>query len=187
MSDYYVNNFFNEQGELIVMLNSTPEIDALFPQVWHDMHKVNDDFGAIALVRSYEVFQCDAYRNCLDTFMQWTVNQEKPDGGFLTPDMEVASATVPIALERYLTLDSSSEKRSYRQVINRCLDHLLTLQQISDDIQVDGAFLGLDHRCRAGKGEWVNIRCTAYAILALLKPTGHAVFPFELGWINKIQ
>ena len=179
MSDFYADNFFNEQGELTVFLESTPEIDAQWPQAWRDMHRVNDDFGSIALVRSYEVFQCEKYRKRLDAFMHWTFSIEKPGGGFLNPEMEVGSATVPIALDRYLSLVSPKDKPLCELVMMRCLDHLLTFQQTSDDKQIDGAFLGLDIQCKSGHGRWVNIRCTAYAILALLLQSGHSVFPFK--------
>jgi hypothetical protein len=43
------------------------------------------------------------------------------------------------------------------------------------------AFLCLDNLCRFGNGRWVNIRCTSYAVIALLMPSGQSAFPLPVG------
>ncbi len=169
MSDYYVGNFINDNGELAVLINVTPEIEAQWPEDWRKMHQVNDDFGGIALIRAYEVFGVESYLERLHAYIEWLLSIENEGGGFLVPEMEVACATVPILLQRYTSSISDEQKSRIEATVIRCLDRLLTFQQKSSDIEIDGAFSGMDRQCRAGNGEWVNIRCTAYAILALLQ------------------
>lgn len=177
MTDHYVDRFLNAKGELSVLIDLAPEFEGRWPEDWRKMHQVNDDFGGIALVRAHEVFGQPEYRDRLHAFVEWLLAMEKPGGGFLNPEMEVGCATVPILLNRYLSIVPDAEKSNMEATSTRCLDRLLTFQQTSPDVQIDGAFLGMDDQCRSGNGEWVNIRCTAYAIIALLLPSGHSVFP----------
>lgn len=179
MSDYYVHNFLNDKGELAVLIDLAAEFEDRWPEDWRKMHQVNDDFGGIALVAAYELFGRQEYSDRLHAFVKWLLTMEKDGGGFLEPEMEVGCATVPILLSRYLSIAPENEKANLEAVIERCLNRLLQFQQTSSDIQIDGAFLGMDNQCRVGNGEWVNIRCTAYALFALLMQTGHSVFPSE--------
>jgi hypothetical protein len=179
MSNYYVKHFFNDQGELAVLIDTTPEIEAKWPEDWRNMHRVNDDFGGIALVKDYELFGQREHSDCLHVFVENLLAMENPDGGFLDPEMEVGCASIPILLHRYLSVAPDAKKPVIKAATMRCLDRLLTFQQTSEDKQIDGAFLGMDKECRAGNGDWVNIRCTAYAIIALLLQSNHSVFPFK--------
>ena len=177
MSTYYIQNFLNEQGQLSVLLDLAPEFEARWPEDWRKMHQVNDDFGGLALVRAHEVFGLPDQAHRLHAFVAGLVAMESPGGGFLKPEMEVACATVPLLLKGYLSMAPEAEKTHLEATSTRCLDRLLTFQQTSSDHQIDGAFLGMDDQCGAGNGAWVNLRCTAYAILGLLQPSGHSVFP----------
>jgi len=180
MSEYYARHFLSEQGELETLIDPVGNRKASFddwPKSWREMHQVNDDFGGIAMVRSIEVFQQPLHRERLRAFAQWLVAWQKPSGGFMEPEMEVGSATVPIFLHAYRRIATPAERTQYDEVCRKALAHLLSQQQTSDDPQVDGAFLCLDNKCRFGQGRWVNIRCTSYAVIALLMQSGQAAFP----------
>ena len=184
MSEYYVRHFLTEPGELQTVIDplgnrreSDLENFERWPKAWREMHQVNDDFGGIAMVRSIEVFQQPLHRERLRAFAQWLVAWQKPSGGFMEPAMEVASATVPIFLHAYRRIATPAERTQYDEVCRKALAHLLSQQQTSDDPQVDGAFLCLDNKCRFGQGRWVNIRCTSYAVIALLMQSEQSAFP----------
>lgn len=188
MSDHYAHRFLDERGHLAVLIDLAPEFEDRWPEDWRKMHQVNDDFGGIALIKAYEIFGQPDYSDRLHAFVEWLLGMEKPAGGFLDPEMEVGCATVPILLHRYLSIAPDTKKSSIESMITRCLDRLLTFQQTSSDVQIDGAFLGMDNQCRAGNGEWVNIRCTAYAVIALLLQSGHSIFPLsDTGSINNSE
>lgn len=148
-----------------------------WPVAWQLMHQVNDDFGGIALAGSYELFKRDIYLSRMSAYFKWLQGTSNSDGSYLDPVMEVASATVPIFLNSYKKLAPENEQGAVSETAAKALDFLLTLQQHCDDKDVNGAFLGMNNKCRDGLGKWVNIRCTAYAIIALLQASDDAAFP----------
>lgn len=182
MSDYYVDNFIDETGLITVLIdpignNAGVNDTEKWPVAWQLMHQVNDDFGGIALAGSYELFKRDKYLSRMSAYFKWLQGVTNGDGSYLDPVMEVASATVPIFLNSYKKLAPENEKNAISDTSTKALDFLLTLQQNSDDININGAFLGMNNKCRDGLGKWVNIRCTAYAIIALLQASDDSAFP----------
>jgi hypothetical protein len=178
MSDFYVDHFINETGEITVLLDKLGTHDlSIWPLDWQLMHQVNDDFGGIALAGSYEIFKKDIYQQRMTAYVKWLKSMANGDGSYLNPVMEVASATVPIFLNSYKIIASESEQQDLATMITSSLDYLLSLQQQSDNKNIDGAFLGMTNKCKNGCGKWVNIRCSAYAIIALLQYSNDALFP----------
>jgi hypothetical protein len=182
MSNYYVENFIDDSGRITVLIDpigNNPGVNDndKWPLAWQRMHQVNDDFGGIALAGSYELFRQESYRQRLSAYFAWLQAAGNGDGSFLEPVMEVGSATVPIFLNSYAKLAPQSEQPAIETLRTQSLDFLLSLQQHVEADNVNGAFLGMDNKCRDGLGKWVNIRCSAYAIIALLQPSGHAGFP----------
>ncbi len=182
MAEYYVHNFLDDDGQLSVLIDPlgiNPGIHDTnkWPLDWQNMHRVNDDFGGIALVRSFQIYKREIYRRRLGKYADWVLGMQRADGGFLEPDLEVAAATVPIMLNGYRQIAPPEVAEKLDAALHRSLDHLLSLQYSGDDVQAQGAFLGMDERCCCGNRQWVNLRCTGYAILALLQQTGHSVFP----------
>ncbi len=193
MSEYYARHFLSEQGELKTLIDPVgnrkeSDLDNFerWPRSWREMHQVNDDFGGLAMVRSIEVFQQPLHRERLRAFARWLVAWQKPGGGFMEPEMEVGSATVPIFLHAYRHIASPAERTQYDEVCRKALTHLLSKQQTSADPQVDGAFLCLNNLCRSGEGRWVNIRCTSYAVIALLMQSDQSTFPIH-GWSSTLS
>lgn len=184
MSDYHVRHLLTEEGEVQVIidpLGNNPGAGSFekWPQAWREMHRINDDFGGIALVDSFHTFRKPVYRQRVQAYARWVARAQLPNGGFLIPEAEVGSATAPIFLHQFATLAEPGEAVQARQVADRALARLLQHQQASSDPQVDGAFLCLDNQCRCGNGRWINIRCTTYAIFALLLRSGHSAFPLR--------
>jgi hypothetical protein len=178
MSDFYVDHFINETGEITVLLDKLGTHDlSIWPLDWQLMHQVNDDFGGIALAGSYEIFKKDIYQQRMTAYVKWLKSMVNGDGSYLNPVMEVASATVPIFLNSYKIIAPESDQQDLATMITSSLDYLLSLQQQSDDKNIDGAFLGMTNKCKNGCGKWVNIRCSAYAIIALLQYSNDALFP----------
>src|SRR5690606_5325728 len=56
MSNYYVEHLFNTKGEITVILDRIGNKGRTWEPDWEKMHRVNDDFGGIALVEAYKVF-----------------------------------------------------------------------------------------------------------------------------------
>ena len=180
MSDYYVENFIDPNGLITVLIDKLGIQDlSIWQEDWKLMHRVNDDFGGIALAASYSLFQKDVYRQRMSAYFDWSRTADNGDGSYLKPVMEVGSATMPIFFNSYKKFASEAEQVALKQAHAKALDFLVSLQQHSTNDAVDGALLGMDNKCRNGVGEWVNIRCTAYAIIALLQYSGDSLFPYS--------
>lgn len=182
MSDYYVKNFIDEEGVVQVLIDpigNNPGIHDTdkWPIAWQKMHQVNDDFGGISLAASYDLFKKDIYLQRMNAYYGWSQGVTNGDGSFLDPVMEVASATIPIFLNSYKPLAKEDQNSRIDDLSESTLEFLLSLQKDSENKNIDGAFLGMDNKCRDGLGKWVNIRCTSYAIIALLQQSGHSAFP----------
>jgi len=186
MSDYYVDNFIDENGIIKVLVdpignNPGANDTEKWPLAWRRMHQINDDFGGIALVGSYKLFCKESYLQRMSAYFSWIRTAGNADGSFLDPVMEVGSATVPIFLNAYAPLAQENEQDAIAELNTRSLDYLLSIQQNTENENSDGAFLGLNNKCQYGLGKWVNIRCSAYAILALLQQSNDSLFPYEQG------
>ncbi len=182
MSDYYVDHFVDDKGVIQVLIDpigNNPGVNDTekWPLPWQRMHQVNDDFGGIALAGSYDLFKKEIYKQRMNAYFNWIQSVENDDGSFLNPVMEVGSATVPIFLNSFRSLAEDEQLSPLNELNQRSLEFLMSIQQDSDDVNINGAFMGMDNKCRDGLGEWVNIRCTAYAIIALLQQSGHSIFP----------
>lgn len=182
MADYYVANFISDDGVikcLIDKVGNNPDVNNLekWPLDWQRMHQVNDDFGGISLVAAFKVYKKEIYRSRCSAYFKWLESVANPDGSFLNPVVEVGSATVSIFLNAFNTIASPDEQKRIAALNAKCLNYLLSVQQVSDNKDINGAFLGMNNRCRYGLGEWINIRCTSYSVIALLQQNGNSAFP----------
>jgi hypothetical protein len=178
MADYYVANFLGENGVINCLVDKIGNNDLeKWPLDWQRMHQVNDDFGGIALVAAFQVYKKEIYRSRCSAYLTWLESMVNPDGSFLTPVVEVGSATVPIFLNAFHSIASPEEQKRIIALTSSCLTYLLSVQQKSESRDVDGAFLGMNNCCRYGMGDWINIRCTSYSVIALLQQCGLSAFP----------
>lgn len=170
--DYYCDKFLATTGRPYVLLNPTlPDVYSCdnpapgIPEGWLQMHRYNDDFAARALLQGSLEFGDDKYLKAFLSYAQWLEAEQNADGSFGKPDVvEAASSCVPLLLTEYQKISSSERFENMRI---KALEHLLTLSQESADNRIDGAFLGLDNKCRSMPNKWINIRNTCYAIQAL--------------------
>lgn len=172
--EYYCDKFLSVSGRPYVLFNpSLPDTYSCdkpakgVPEGWLQMHRYNDDFAALALLRGSIDIGKEEYLHAATNYLQWLEKQQNPDGSFGKPVIaEVASSCVALLADEYRRITSSERFETMRQ---KALKHLLTMQQESSDKRISGAFLGLDNKCRSMPDSWVNIRNTSYAILACLK------------------
>ncbi|WOO41542.1 hypothetical protein [Rubellicoccus peritrichatus] len=186
MSDYYVEKFISPDGEITILYDDLTgrryEDEASlkkFSYDWREMHKINDDFSGISLIESFQQFGVSTYRDRLKAYAKWIFKKQNADGGFMKPELEVGSATAVIFLTKYLEIAEPEEVAQIEDTIARSLHHLMSLQQVSDDKGVNGAFLGMNSACTYGNGEWINLRVSAYGVFALLMQSGHSLFPLR--------
>jgi len=184
MAEFYINNFIDEDGEITVLFDSignNPDVhnEKKWPLDWQMMHKVNDDFGGIALVEAYKVFKNEEYLKRCSAYFKKLCEYENGDGSYLQPEVETGSATASIFLQKYLTIAHDDEKPAIQKLLDRSLEHLLKLQLKRSDEQLNGAIYGMDDSCKYGNREWVNLRITAYAIFAMLEESDASIFPIK--------
>jgi hypothetical protein len=184
LADSYVAHFIDASGEITTVRdrnggNTAAHDTDTWPLDWQRMHQVNDDFGGVALVDAYRILDHDVYLQRCSAYFAWLEARINPDGSYLDPIVEVGSATVSIFLASYASLAPQDRAERIASLNRRCLAFLLSVQRVSEDPWIDGAFLGMDPACTAGHGDWINIRCTAYAIIALCRQLGAAIFPLS--------
>jgi hypothetical protein len=174
IADHLCERFISESGEVRVIYDRDAGRfidgveDAQFPQVWQRMHRYNDDFSPITLLGAHERFGNDVYLGRAEAFARWLMGEQRPEGGFGDPDVESADATGVIEL---LDLAAITGNQECAEAARRAGVHLLSLQDQSPDPRARGGFLEMSanpetpHRI-------VNIRTSAYALIALLKLEG---------------
>lgn len=178
--DYYVLHFIEPNGRPHVLYD--PVVDDWgieeelcnngrlgFQKSWIEMHRYNDDFAGISLLEGYNIIGEKKYLESAKNYASWLCESLNKDGSFGEYSIEVASSSVPLFL---MELKKQIADPLYDKAINKSLGHLLSLQISNMNPKVDGGFLGLDNKCQLDPNSWVNIRNTAYSIVALLKAAG---------------
>ncbi|MBN1476459.1 family 10 glycosylhydrolase [Candidatus Sumerlaeota bacterium] len=149
--------------------------DPRFPLSWQIMHRYNDDFSTVSLLAAHLHFGDEIYLERTEAFARWLISEQRPDGSFGSPPVSSASATGPIML---LDLHRLTGDEEYREAAVRAGRHLMTLQETeSDDPRARGGFYGM---APPGTDEQhtINLRTSAYALIALLKLEGEELGPY---------
>ncbi len=185
IADVYVEKFLEDDGNIRCIIDFTSNKPLLhdeekWPMDWQNMHQVNDDFGGISLALAYKIFKREIYLQKMISYFNWVESHLNDNGSYFDPVIEVGSATVPIFLNSFKNCAPAELQGKIGTLNSKCLDFLVSAQVKSDNERIDGAFRGMDNSCRCGNGQWINIRCSAYAILALTAQTGHSVFPIKV-------
>ncbi len=137
---------------------------------WQDMHKYNDDFTALALMRAYLLTWKARYLDAARKYLDWILRQQTPSGAFGRPAVNSAAATLIIEL---LDLHRITRERKYLDACGRSLDHFLSLQELKRrDKRLHGGFYGTGADYAHGKRSSLNTRTGCYALAALLKLEG---------------
>jgi uncharacterized protein YyaL (SSP411 family) len=183
--DYYIKHFLEPSGKPHILYDPIAknwDVDkpgkrlngSEIPEGWFNMHRLNDDFAASALIKGYQLLHNKKYLTSAQAYAKWVSEQQLENGGFGTPEVEVATSCAPLFLMDLRTVTGDDK---YDKTIESSLERLLELQISSDNKMVDGGFLCLDNRCESDPGNWVNIRNTSYSIMALLKAVNINIGP----------
>lgn len=137
---------------------------------WQDMHKTNDDFTSLALLRAWKLTGKPKYLDGARRFLDWALTQQRADGAF--GEVPVNSAQ-PVLILELLDLARLTRIRSYREAALQAVPHFLSLQeQASDNPRFSGGFYCVHgdyvHDARVELG----VRTSCYALAALLRLEG---------------
>jgi uncharacterized protein YyaL (SSP411 family) len=135
---------------------------------WQFMHKYNDDFTSLALLRAYLLTWKNKYLDAVRRYMDWIIRQQQPrSGAFGKPTVNSAAASLIIEL---LDLHRITREKKYRQAADHSIDYFLSLQELKrKDRRVHGGFYGIAGAYSHGRRSSLNTRTGAYALAALLK------------------
>ncbi len=180
LADYFVEHFIDENGRVhVVRDRETGEYrtddNPQYPAHWVTMHEYNDDFATIGLLGAWLRYGDDVYLDRVRAFADRMIDHQNPAGSFHDPYVPPASATVPILL---LDLYRLTGERKYFDAAHRAGEHLLTLQETeSDDGKARGGFHGYSGK-KPDSREYINLRTTSYALIALWKLEGKEAGPY---------
>lgn len=137
---------------------------------WQNMHKLNDDFTALALLRAWRLTGRTRYLEAARRFLDRVLSVQNPDGSFGKVPVNSAAPTLVLEL---LDFSRIAREPSYRVAALRSVPHFLSLQELkSRDRRFRGGFYCVHgayvHNGRVALG----VRTSAYALAALLRLEG---------------
>jgi rhamnogalacturonyl hydrolase YesR len=165
---FYHETFMTDAGELLIRYD--PETgragDSDRHLAWSDMHKFNDDFGALAMLAAHTVAGDDVLLDKVVTYMDWVASRWHPDGGFGKYSLSVSSCVVALnALNTFLV---AGEPR-FLDLARTAMTHLETfVVDAPDDPLIHGGILGLEVASVAEDDDMISLRVTMYALYAYL-------------------
>ncbi len=134
---------------------------------WQDMHKTNDDFTSLALLRAWKLTGKAKYLDGARRFLDWALTKQRADGAF--GSVAVNSAQ-PVLIIELLDLARATRVRRYRQAALQAVPHFLSLQeQTSDKPRFAGGFYCVHGDYEHDSRVELGIRTSCYALAALLK------------------
>ncbi len=182
IADIYIRDFFREDGSIIlqrdIFTNQEPKRND--GEVELSMHSFNDDFGGQMLMAASDLFHDEKYRDQARKFALWLAAHQQEDGNFFNGVKTVSSA-VPIALMYFDELGRHYQDATLMEAAEKSFAKLLDMQLLeSDDPLLHGAFEGMVNSPEDNPRTIVQLRTSAYALIALLKVEG-VVRNFWLG------
>lgn len=139
-------------------------------QAWAYMHKINDDFTALAMLRAFRVTGNKLYLKAASKFLAWVMTQQNSDGSFGTPT--VPSGTASLILELADMAEITGEQ-NYTDAALRAAEFLLSSQQRACRAPLcRGGFYGMHGLNGTRLNYALHIRTTTYAIAGLLRLKG---------------
>lgn len=168
----YRDNFVMADGSLILEREAFTGRAVEMPPGVH-MHAYNDDFGAAMLQTAADFFKDESFRDAARRYALWLVSQQDPDGAFAGG---AAPSGVPTSLMYYHDLGVHYQDRTLLDARRRSLNKLLEMQHLdTGDPRLDGGIqgaldlLGNPPEIPHAPKKHVHIRCSSYALMALLK------------------
>jgi uncharacterized protein YyaL (SSP411 family) len=135
---------------------------------WQFMHKYNDDFTSLALLRAYLLTWKNKYLEAVRRYLDWVLRQQQArSGAFGKPTVNSAAASLIVEL---LDMARITRENKYLEACTKSVDHFLSLQELKrKDKRVHGGFYGIAGAYAHGRRTSLNTRTGAYALAALLK------------------
>jgi hypothetical protein len=166
----YITDFLTPDGQIIGVRDglSGDRIDG------HEygMHFYNDDFSAAMLQAASDLLADDRYRQAARRYVSWLAGQQQQDGSF----GPAYPSAVPVSLMYFHDLGTHYSDPQLLEARDRALEKLLSMQfRDTRNPQLEGGFNGTHESGWSApqpKSTTVNLRTTAYALMALLKLQG---------------
>lgn len=133
---------------------------------WQTMHKTNDDFTTLALLRAYKLSGRVKYLAAARRFLDWALTRQRPDGAF--GKVPVKSAA-PVLILELRSFNRISREPRYKSAMERSIPFFLTLQELkSKEGRFHGGFYCTsDNHVEKGLVD-LGVRTSCYALAALL-------------------
>ncbi|MCG3179983.1 MAG: hypothetical protein BIFFINMI_02337 [Phycisphaerae bacterium] len=189
IADFHMTRLLKADGSLrIVVMPDTDEditgtarpIPDYAPDLaWEHMHKFNDDFTALAMMRLGELTGEAKYTEAGLRFSRHLLASQQADGGFGDPQVPSASGVGALTLARAAQVDPANAA-AYDAGVEKAVAHILGLQETrSDDPRLLGGFYGqcdsadgADWRTQYGRRTTIHLRTHAYSSSALAMLAG---------------
>ena len=137
---------------------------------WQDMHKTNDDFSSLALLRAYRLTRNVGYLETARQYLDWVLTLQRKDGAFGRLPVHSAAATLILEL---LDLASLTKEKKYEEALQRSIPHFLSLQELTDkQPMIHGGFYCTSGDYAHGNRRELGVRTSCYALAALLRLEG---------------
>jgi hypothetical protein len=171
IAENYRDRFFYDDGMVILERDiftwkiKEAAVQELVPE---DMHLYNDDFGAAMLQKAAELFKDESFRDQARKYAHWLAARQDDDGGYLN---DGAPSGVPVSAMYYHDLGTYYQDEVLLAARDKALNKLTKMQfTATGNKKLDGSFQGgpCEDLSTEG-GRYMNIRTTAYALIALLK------------------
>ncbi|MFH0919808.1 MAG: hypothetical protein V1913_05550 [Fibrobacterota bacterium] len=178
--DTWTKTFLKEEGSIRVEVDAETGKDrtGFGPDPghlgWQAMHKTNDDFTSLALLRAYRLTRKAGYLETARRYLDWVLTTQKKDGAF--GDVPVHSAAATLVLE-LMDLFLVSKEKKYREALQRSIPHFLSLQELTDPRPlVHGGFYCTSGDYANGIRRELGVRTSSYALAALLRLEGKRAY-----------
>ncbi len=177
--DYAIEKFLGPDGKVRVIFDSDTgkyiEDGTTFDGM-QKMHRHNDDFMSISILDAYIYYKDRKYLDRAEAYAKWLISEQREDGGFGKPDVPPAAATGPNFL---IDLYRVTGKKEYLNAAVKAGKYLITRQVNNQENKLlHGGFYGYDGNWNSEHNDFINIRTSAYALIALLKLEGKEKGPF---------
>ena len=167
----YRDHFIKDDGSLVLERDPfTDKITSPKPrQEKLPGHAFNDDFGAAMMIAASRLFDDQSYLEKAQRYAHWLASVQDEDGGYLGGEVPAA---VPVSEMTFRDLGRIMNDTKLLEAGEKTLGKLLDMQYLdTGDPCIDGGFQGLYEGKEPDR--WgrtcVNMRASAYALMALLK------------------
>jgi hypothetical protein len=174
--DRWIELFLREDGSIRIEIDPRTgrDMTGMGPSAghigWQDMHKLNDDFTTLALMRAYKLTGRKDYLEAATRYLDWALSVQRTDGAFGKVPVNSAAATLIIEL---LDLAEITGEKKYYDACMRSIPRFLSLQELRlKNRMYRGGFYCVDEAYTHNQKATLGARTSAYALAALLRLEG---------------